>query len=206
MNWNEWDMIWKRQELPRGADADLATVRETFDAKSRKLAKGLLARDSLEAAAGIFVAGVLAVIWWKQGRAGWPIGVSIALVLGVSGIFVRERIRAHRIRVGPEAPFLARLEGDIAELRHQRRRLLGLGKWSLAPLGAAIVIGALTIARNRPAWDISRDPIFLGGYFAFCAFLFWGLWLANRRSVRRQFDPRIAELEKLRCDLRSPEN
>ena len=206
MNWNEWDVIWKRQELPRGAEADLATLRETFDSKSRKLAKGLFARDILEAAAGIFVAVVLAVIWWQPGRAGWPIGVSIALVLGVSGIFVCERIRVHRTRVGPDAPLLTRLEGEIAELRHQRRRLLGLGTWYLAPLGAASVIACLTLTRHRPPWDIARNPIFLGGYLAFCAFLFWGIGLANRRSVRRQFDPRIAELEKLRSDLLAPEN
>jgi hypothetical protein len=206
MNWNEWAVIWKRQELPRGADADRATLRATFDAKSRKLAKALRAQDLLEASAGIFVAGVLAVIGWQQGRAGWPIAVSIALVLGVSGSFVRECIRFNRTRVGADAPWLARVEGEIAELRHRRRRLLGLGPWYLAPLGAAIVIGCLTLVRNRPAWDIARDPVFLGGYFAFCAVLFWGVWLAGRRSVRRQFDPRIAELEKLRSDLLSPEN
>lgn len=201
MNWNDWEMIWKREELPRGADADLATLRETFDAKSRKLAKGLLARDILEASAGVFGAGALALIWWKQGRAGWPTGVSIILVLGVSGVFLRERLRAHRSRLGPDAPMLARLEAEMAELRHQRRLFLGMWQWYLAPVGAAIVIVSLTIARSRPAWDISRDPLFLGGYFAFCGLLFWGVWVANRRAVRKRVEPRLVELEKLRADL-----
>lgn len=201
MNWNDWEMIWKRQELPRGADADLTTLRETFDAKSRKLAKGLLARDILEASAGVFVAGALALIWWKQGREGWPIGVSIILVLGVSGVFLRERLRAHRSQVGPDAPMLARLEAEIAELQHQRRLFLRMWQWYLAPVGAAIVILCLTIARSRPTWDVSRDPLFLGGFFAFYGALFWVVWLANRRSVRRRLDPRIVELEKLRADL-----
>lgn len=201
MNWSDWEMIWKRQDLPRGAEADLATLRATFDAKSRKLAKGLLARDILEASAGVFVACALALIWWKQGRAGWPIGVSIILVLGVSGVFLRERLRVHRTRLGPDAPLLARLEAEIAELQHQRRLFLGMWQWYLAPVGAAIVIVSLTITRSRPAWDISRDPLFLGGFFAFYGGLFWLVWLANRRGVRRRIEPRLVELEKLRADL-----
>ena len=46
---------------------------------------------------------------------------------------------------------------------------------------------------NGNEWDM----------MAFCAWLFWGIWLANRRAVRRPFDPSLAELEKLRTDLLS---
>ena len=37
MNWNDYEAVWKRQELPVGADADLATLRETFETKRRKM-------------------------------------------------------------------------------------------------------------------------------------------------------------------------
>jgi len=204
MNWNDWEVVWKQQELPRGADADVAKLRETFEVQSRQLAKSRLVRDVAEASAGILVSVVMAGIWWRQGRAGWPIGVAIALTLGVTGVFLRERRRAQRARVGPEAPVLTRLEAEIAELQHQRRLLMGMGKWSLAPLGAAIVIGCLTIARSRPAWDPARDPRFLGAYFLFCALLFWVVWLMNRRAVRQRVEPRIAAWEKLRSALLAP--
>jgi hypothetical protein len=204
MNWNDWEVVWKRQELPRGADADVGKLRETFEVQSRKLAKSLLVRDVAEASAGILVSVVMVGIWWRQGTAGWPIGLAIALTLGVTGVFLRERLRAHRARVGPEAPVLTRLEAEIAELQHQRRLLMGVWKWYLAPLGAAIVIVRLTIARSRPAWDIARDSRFVGAYFLFCALLFWLAWLMNRRAVRKRVEPRIAELEKLRSDLMAP--
>lgn len=204
MNSNDWEMIWKRQELPRGAEADLAMLRETFAAKSRKTAKTLLVRDCLEASAGLLVCAVFALMWWTQGRAGWPIGVAMLLVLGVTGFFLRERVRAHRARLGADAPLLEKLKADLAELRHQRRLLLGIWMWYLAPLGAAIVIACLTIVRNRPAWDISRDARFLAGYFVLCALLFIVVGVMNRRAVRQQLEPRITELEKLRSDLLSP--
>ena len=38
MNWNDYEAVWKRQALPVGADADLATLRETFETKRRKMA------------------------------------------------------------------------------------------------------------------------------------------------------------------------
>lgn len=203
MNWDEWEMIWKRQELPRGAEADLATLRETFEAKRRKSANALLVRDVLEASAGVVGCVALALLWGKLGRAGWPIAGAMLLILGVTGFFVRERIRAFRVRLGADAPLVAKLEGEIAELRHQRRLLLGIWKWYLAPIGAAIVIVCLTIARSRPAWDVSRSGLFLGAYFAFCLLLFIAIWALNRRAVRRRIEPRLAELEKLRSDLLS---
>lgn len=203
MNWDEWEMIWKRQELPRGADEDLETLRETFEAKRRKSANALLARDVLEASAGLVVCGVLVCLWWKLGRPGWPIAGAILLLLGVTFFFVSERFRAHRGRLGPDAPLLAKLEAEIAELRHQRRLLMGIWRWYLAPIGTAIVIVCLTIARSRPAWDISRSGLFLSAYFSFCLLLFVAIWALNRRAVRRRIEPRLAELEKLRSDLLS---
>jgi hypothetical protein len=204
MNWNEWEAVWKRQEPPRGAAADLATLRETFAAKSRKSANALLRRDVLEASGGLAVCVTFAGMWWMQGRAGWPIGVAIILVAGVTGFFVRERMRTHRTRLGAEAPMLARLEAEITELHHQRRLLLGIWKWYLAPIGAAIVIVCLTITRSRPVWDLSRGWPFLGSYFVFCLLLFVAVWALNRRAVRVQIEPRLAELEKLKSDLLSP--
>ena len=199
MNWNDYEAVWKRQELPIGATADLASLRETFETKRRKMAATLFARDILEASAGIFVSVALGLAWWQLKKGGWPIGLAIALTLGVTGFFIKERLRAHRNRLGPEASLLDKLDAEIAELDHQRRLLLGVWKWYLAPLAAAIAIVVATIRYNRQPWE--RDPVFLACYGVFCALLFWGVWALNRQAVRRQIDPRLAELEKLRHDI-----
>jgi hypothetical protein len=214
MNWNDYEAVWKHQELPVGVDADLADLKETFEAKRRKMAKGLFARDLLEGSTGLLVSGVFANVWWHVGKQGWPMAFAIALILGVSGFFVRERIRAHRLRLGADAPLLAKIEADIAELRRQRHLLLNLWSWYLAPLAAAIVIiGAtlvrITILKAPPGFlaALWENPAAVALIIAYAVIVlplcFWGVWALNRRAVRKQIEPRLEELEKLHRDLLS---
>ena len=214
MNWNDYEAVWKHQKLPVGVDADLADLKETFEAKQRKMAKGLFARDILEGSTGLLVSGVFANVWWHVGKQGWPMAFAIALILGVSGFFVRERIRAHRLRLGADAPLLAKIEADIAELRRQRHLLLNLWSWYLAPLAAAIVIIGATLARitiiKAPPGFLAalwENPAAVALIIAYVVIVlplcFWGVWTLNRRAVRKQIEPRLEELEKLHRDLLS---
>jgi hypothetical protein len=211
MNFNDYEAVWKRQELPRGAQAGLADLRATFESKRRKLAGSLLVRDILEAAAGLLVAGVFGQIWWHIGAAGWPLALAIGLILGVAGFFTRERFRARRLRLGADAPLLAKIDADIGELRHQRRLLLNLWSWYLAPIAVAMVIVVVTIARLLPpdflkALRNSPSALALIAFYfvVIVPLCFWGAWAINRRVVRKGIEPRLAELEKLRADLLSP--
>ena len=122
MNWSDLEYVWKRQAPPAGASADVDVLRRNFEASHRKTAAALAVRDYSEAAAGLLSSAVFAYTWWRLGRDGWPFAITIALILGVSAVFCRERIRSHRRRVGPAVSLLAKLDADIAELRHQRRR------------------------------------------------------------------------------------
>jgi xanthosine utilization system XapX-like protein len=212
MNWNDYEEVWKRQALPVGATADVAELRHTFEAKRRKLAATLLVRDALEASAGLLVAGVFAFVWWHMGKEGWPIAPAIVLLLGVTGFFVRERIRTHRQRLGPEASVLAKLEAELAELRHQRRLLLDLWAWYLAPCAGAIVCFGLAVIRKMildlpPGFftKLLDHPLLVAGILGYCVvflpLLFWGIRAMNRRAVRKNIEPRIEELEKLRQEL-----
>jgi xanthosine utilization system XapX-like protein len=203
MNWSDYEAIWKRQELPVGAGADLAALRETFETKRRKLAATLFVRDILEASAGLFVSGVFAYAGWHLPKVAWPIAIAVALILGVTGFFIRERIRAHRSRLGADAPLLAKLEADIAELRHQRRLLLSVAVWYIAPLALAVVIFGITVGMNLSPWAVGRDPLFQVCMWTFNFCLYWFVWVINRRAVRKQIDPRLEELEKLHQTLRS---
>jgi MFS family permease len=215
MNWNDYEAIWKRQELPVGVHADFAVLRETFEKKRRRLSATLFARDLLEAAAGVFVSGVFAYTWWQMGRGGWPMAFAIALILGVSGFFVRERVRAHRLQLGADVPLIAKVEADIAELRHQRRLLLNIWSWYLLPcIGAIAIFGAtvvrLLIVSPPPGVILSalwEHPAALAWIILYVAVIlplcFWGVWTINRRAVRKQLEPRLEELEKLHRELRS---
>ncbi len=211
MNWNDYEGLWKRQELPLGAAADLPALRATFEAKRRKLAKTLFARDLLEGSAGLLVSGVFGYTWWHIGKEGWPIALAIGLILGVSAFFARERIRAHRNRLGPGVPLLARLEAEIAELQHQRQLLLHVWSWYLAPCVGAMAIIFFTVIRilrqTQPDFfpALWAHPAALAWIFLYFALVlpgcYWGIWAMNRRAVRRQIEPRLEELSKLRADL-----
>ena len=203
MNWSDLKTLWRGQHLPAGTETDLAALQRGFEAKRRKMARGLFWRDGREAAAGLVAAGVFAYTGWLMGRQGWPIGFAVALMLGLTGFFVRERVRAHRRRLGADATLLAKLEADTAELRHQRRLLLSVGKWYLAPCIAAAAIVACTALVHAP---IVLSAKLLAGVsmLLILALTCWGVWALNRWAVRKCLAPRLEELEKLHQALLSP--
>jgi hypothetical protein len=212
MNWSDLEYVWKRQAPPAGASADVDVLRRNFEASHRKTAAALAVRDYSEAAAGLLSSAVFAYTWWRLGRDGWPFAITIALILGVSAVFCRERIRSHRRRVGPAVSLLAKLDADIAELRHQRRLIFSITTWYLASLAASWAVAVATLAvhsaRHAPPGffiDLMKNPAtasFIIGYFLVCAPLcFWWAWRMNRTAVLERLDPRIEELEKLRRDL-----
>jgi hypothetical protein len=209
MSWNDYEAAWKRQEPPVGAGADVEALRTSFEPRSRKMHGALVVRDLSEASAGVLVSAFFAYFGWREGREAWPIAIAVALLLGVTAIFVRERIGARRRRPGPDSPLLAKLDADIAELRHQRQLILRVRTWYLAPIVAAwaIVVGVslrIGLIHAPPGFygDLMRNPItaaFVILYFGVVAPLcFWGTWVINRRAVSRRMEPRIDELEKLR--------
>jgi hypothetical protein len=213
MNWNDWEMIWRRQEPPVGADADLAMLKRTFEAKRRKLACGLLVRNLVEGVGGVFGAAVLVGFALYVGARGWPILIGAALILGVSVVFLRDLLRIRRNRLGSEAPLLARIEAEIAELHQQRRLLTNVGTWYFLPYLAAGAIAAITLARTTgpkapPGHLIAllTTPITLAwiiiltGTTGFS--LYWA-WRDNGINARKRGELRLEELEKLRRDLLS---
>ncbi len=201
MNWNDYEAVWKRQPLPRGAAADLAELHATFETRHRKLAATLRVRDWSEFTACL--AGVAAYVyfWKKTGPAAWPMAGAIFLILCVAAFFLRERRRASRRRLGADAPLLAKVEADLAELSHQRHLLRDLWGWYLAPVAGAIAIHFWVIIRRAPAGSPLHEPPVVAGFGLFFATAIWFAWFINQRARRKRIEPRIAELEKLRHDL-----
>jgi hypothetical protein len=201
MSWNELKTIWGGQKLPVGLGADVAELQRAFEAKRRRLARSLFWRDAREAVTAVLVAGVFAWTGWQMGKAGWPIALAAAIMLGLAGYFIRERVHAHRRRPDADAPLLAKLEAEIAELRHQRDLLFGVAGWYLAPCLVAGAIFAVTTMVHAP---IPLSTKLLAGVIMLLilALVSWGVWALNRWGARRSLEPRLRELEELHSALR----
>lgn len=203
MNWNDYETAWKRQPLSAGGEVDLAGLRKSFEDKHRKMATALLVRDWVEIAACGAVVMCYLWFWHKSGPAGWPLGVSILLFLGVAAFFLRERRRARRNRPAVDASVKAKVEADLAELHHQRWLLLKVWLWYIAPCAVAMLLHVSVIVRQSRHWNPTWELISIGIAGLLIALACWFAWTINREAVRKQIEPRIAELEKLHHEISS---
>jgi hypothetical protein len=212
MSWNDWEAAWRRQEPPVGATADVETVKQSFEANRRKLARTVLMRNVIEGGTGIVLTPVMVLITLHYGGAGWPLAISTALLFGVTCVFIVDLVRSFRRRVGPGASMLAKIDAEIAELRHQRRLISTWWAWYLVPGVAAGVIGLVTLGRlnygeSPPGFltNLLTTPITLAWIIVLVAipsYFLCGVWRDLRKAIKN-VQLRLDELEKLRRYLLS---
>ena len=184
MNWSDYESVWKRQELPTGAAADVAHIRATIEIKRQKFRGTLLVRDMTE---------------------------GLLLILGVSLVFVRDFLRRRRLRIGPEAALLTKLDAEIAELQHQRRFLSHIGLWYFLPYLAALPLIYIPIFLHlgvRLPSDLlitllttPRSAVFIYLIVAIVVCALVLVWRDARDAGKKRINPRIEELERMRRDL-----
>ncbi len=211
MNWNEWEMIWRRQQTPVGAGADLALLKQTFEEKRGKLRRSILLRNVSEGLTGLVLSFLMAFFGAHAGVGGWRIWTGLALLLGVSLVFVFDFVRAHRSRLPGDAPILSKIDAEIAELRHQRRLLARIGLWYFLPMAASFVLivsaWSTRIGRGIPPGmlhDALTTPtiiVWLISTLAITGAATGWVWWEQVKAIRTRVNPRLEELEKLREDF-----
>lgn len=200
MNWNDLSKAWRSQPAPAMDAGVLVALEKEFAHRQAKLARQLFWRDIREATAGVLVAAVFARVGWTMGAHGWPISVAVLLMLGLSGYFVRERVRTRRAAPGPEAALLERVETEIAEVRRQRDLLGSVLRWYLAPCLAAAAILVTTVLVYAPVPAGIKFAV-AAAAAAICGLVGWAVVVLNHRAVARELAPRLQELEELRKQL-----
>ena len=213
MNWNEWEMIWRRQQTPVGAGADLALLKQTFEEKRRRLRRSILLRNVSEGVTGLALFTLLAFIGARAGVGGWLMWTGLALLLGVSLVFAFDLVRAHRSRSPGAATILAKIDAEIAELRHQRSLLARIGLWYFLPMAGSFVLiasaWAARIGRDVPPAMLldalkALKPTIITWLILTLAITgaatVW-VWRVQVKSIRTRVNLRLEELKKLREDL-----
>jgi hypothetical protein len=206
MNWNELEVIWRRQKIP-STTTEVDEIRRTFEQRHRKMRANLLVRNIAEGGTGLVLTPVFVYLWVHHGEAGWPLGITAVLLFAVTSVFILDQLRIWRRRLGPGVPLLAKVEAELSELRHQRRLIQTWAWWYLLPCFVAITIGFITLSRlnfgKAPPGlliEILTTPITLAWIVIFViivGFGLWRVWRANRKAILKQIDPRIVELEIL---------
>lgn len=204
MNWSDYEAIWRRQPLPIGAAADVAVLQASFDGQNRKMAATLRVSDFAEALAGVAGMIAFAVIWWRMGWSGWPVGGALVLVARVTSVFIGERRRVRRTRPTADAPMVERVEADIVELRRRRELVQRIWWWYLGPVAAAVGLVVAAFVLRAQAWQREGLILFLGAFTPLWLSALGIAWWVNRQALRQRIEPRLAELEKLRSALLSP--
>jgi hypothetical protein len=210
MNWNELEVIWRRQKTP-STTTDGAEIRRTFEERHRKMRATLLVRNVAEGGTGLVLTPVITYLGTRQGTAAWPLRITAALLFAVTCVFVVDQLRIWRHRLGPGVPLLAKVDAELWELRHQRRLIQAWAWWYVSPCVVAITIGFIALSRlnfgKAPPGlltEILTTPITLVWIVILLAVVgvaLWRIWHANREAILKQIDPRIVELETLRGSM-----
>ena len=101
---------------------------------------------------------------------------------------------------------LAKVDADIAALRHQRRLLFNIPTWYLGPAVGALVMPLIVLYLNahRSTHPSLQSPLFTVGVITFgIIFILRIVWLIHYLAVRNKLNPRLAELERQRQELLS---
>lgn len=197
MNWSELEKIWRNTPTGKQPACDTAE----FAARRRRMQRSLARRDWLEAVVGLGVAASFAGFLLFLGVADWRGWLAVGLVLAVSGVFVVERRRAHRLRPMPDASLLAQLDGEIEELRHQRRLLRRVAWWYLLPLGAATLLFAWALLAAVAERTGRFDGVFLWRFGGIIVAVDLSIWWLNRRAITTEIEPRLRACESARAEL-----
>lgn len=206
MNFDHCQQLWATQSTPAPNDgatnttAGDAALLKRIRADARRFERTIFWRDAREILAALFVSAVFARIAWaahREGSPSWPCWLAATLPLGVAIHLLVDRLRHRRPRPIPGAAILDELDHSLASLRHQARLLRTVFWWYLLPLGMSGTLLALQVFLYAPT------PLPVRIFSAITALLIIGLvhiWIGrlNRRTLKTQLEPRIAELETYR--------
>ena len=172
---------WRRRLAEGGEEPsrELARVRE----RARALEAVVRRRDWLESGVALAVLPVFTYFALRAGDAVTRVG---SAVLALSCVLIPLRLRAARRRPpDPSLPVATFLRLQLDLVVSQRRLLLTVPLWYLAPLGVGVV---LFFAGGSPS------PWLTGAYVVIVAVFFHRLYRLNRDAVTSELEPREREL------------
>lgn len=205
MDFDALQNIWTHQPDP--ASLDVNEMLRTVVHRTRKMNRWVAIRDYIEL---VTSAGMTAGFVWMAVLAPvrWPWLAAAAITLGVSLVFVRERLRPSPSPVVP-GDVRHGLQQAIQEVDHQVRLLGSVARWYLVPLAVAtllILVGTALGVRQEvgpEVWARERAGLFaaIAVVLPVVGAAFWWVGWLNRRAVKTQLLPHRKQLASLLAQL-----
>lgn len=200
MNLEEFEKAWRAQDTTKtisiNADLLLCEVRRN----QQQFRTTIFLRDLRE----VGVALLLVPVFIAMGifLHNWTNFLVAAACLLVGGFILVDRARQRKNSPEPGGTLSSCVAASLAEVRHQIWLLRNILWWYLLPLFIPIVISMCWPKWRAEGFRMNLDDLGLllgagGGVALVYGFLYW----LNQLAVKKQLQPREAELEKLLHEL-----
>jgi hypothetical protein len=205
MTFNELQKTWQKDTSSSKLTIDSNLLLQEVKRNKEFFESAIFWRDVREVAAGTFaILGLLgfAVFFFYRALMLAALGSTVAALfaLWVVLFFIFDRTIQRKRHPSRDKSLTACIEDSLAQVNHQIWLLKNVLWWYLLPPGIGIVI-----CFGFFAWQghIAGKPVLIAilKNLAFIALIFWGVYLLNRRAVRKDLMPRKQELESLLKNL-----
>ena len=183
---------WKAEVEQTHESRDLSGVIHSLEKETSKMDKAVKRRDFLE----IGIAICLIPVW------AWKLFCSASVIqsVGLLGAIVAciyipyKLLKAKQVDAAIEDSVLAHLVVEKSKLENQKKLLESIAVWYISPFLMAIIL--ITAGANIDEMGIPQISEQLVIYYGFCALLVVGIYLLNKRAVKKQITPLIDKVNQ----------
>lgn len=197
MTFDELQKIWHSQQADPKLTIDPDLLLKEIKRNKEYFESAIFWRDVREV--GVAVMLVIFFLYFGIKHSLWPLSLLALLCLWVGVFMVVDRIVQKRRQPCLSDSLFNCVKSSLAQINHQVWLLRNVLWWYLAPLGAGLIIwfsycGISVMISEKPSIGYL---LFILTCIVGTILLYWGIYWLNQRAIRKELDPRKAELEQL---------
>jgi len=188
---------WQETIVKSSTTDGLTEVVAMLEKQTTKIDKEIKRRDTLETSISLLLIPVWIYGLFISTGALQSIGFIIAII---ACIHIPYRlVKAKKITTPKDTSVKAFLKSEQQKLLQQKQLLESVVSWYIAPLTIAIVL--ITLGGTVDATGLPHLNDFLIKYYGLLTLLFVGVYLLNKRAVKKKFVPLLDNIEQRLSEL-----
>ncbi len=201
MTFDELQKTWQSQESSFRLTIDSDMLIREVKRNKEAFESCVFWRDFREVAVAVVMVGVFLHGAFNRAENMWIVGSYVILAmtcLYVAAFFIVDHHLQRKKEPRHTDPLLACIESSLIQVNHQIGLLKNVFWWYLLPPGAGIALFLFVV--NWHLFKVLSAKLVLSECLVvtlIVVLVFWGVYLLNRRAVRKDLMPRKVELESL---------